>query len=424
MDTAGAGAENVQPLHHRPFQLFWLTRIGSSLSFQMLGVIIAWQMYALTGRAFDLGLIGLAQFLPMVCLTLAVGHVADRYDRRKIVRLCQGISAAIALIFTAATVGHWLTRDLIFVLAGALGASRAFEAPSLMALLPGVIPRHALRHATAWSSSANQTAQIAGPSLAGLLYAFGPAIVFALVFAICLAGIVFLTLMEVEPYERSQNRPTLASLFSGFGFVRNNPAILGALSLDLFAVLLGGATALLPVYAQTILGTGPWGLGLLRAAPAGGALLMSLYLARRPIRNHAGATMLGGVAVFGLATTVFGLSRSLPLSLAALIVLGAADTLSVVVRVSLVQLRTPPDMLGRVSALNSLFVGTSNQLGEFESGTTAALIGTVPAVLTGGIGTIAVAIVWAYLFPSLRTLRNLDSTPAVAPAVEARAEAV
>jgi MFS family permease len=380
----------------------------------MLGVAVAWQMYSITGSAFDLGLVGLAQFLPMVLLTLAVGHVADRYDRRMIVRVCQGVMGSIALIFIAATLGGWLSRNLIFGLVTLLGASRAFEVPSMMALLPGVIPRASLRQATAWSTSANQTAQILGPSLAGILYAFGPALVYGLILGATVCGSLLLAVMPVAPYEPNRNRTTLASLFSGIGFVRRNPTILGALSLDLFAVLLGGATALLPIFAHNILGTGPWGLGLLRAAPAAGALTMSLILARWPMRSHAGATMLGGVALFGLATVVFGLSRSLPLSLCALGVLGAADTLSVVVRLSLVQLRTPPGMLGRVSALNALFIGTSNQLGEFESGATAALFGTVPAVLIGGVGTILVAALWAFMFPSLRGLRELDETPGTA----------
>jgi MFS family permease len=284
-----------------------------------------------------------------------------------------------------------------------------------MALLPAVVPRAALQQATAWSASANQSAQIVGPALAGLLYALGPAVVYGLVALFTLGASTLLAFVTPEGQERPMNKVGVASLFSGIAFVLRNRVMLGALSLDLFAVLLGGATALLPIFAQTVLETGPWGLGLLRSAPAVGALAMSLVLGRRPMGFHAGATMLGGVALFGVATVVFGLSRSLPLSLAALGVLGAADTLSVVVRQSLVQLRTPRDMLGRVSAVNALFIGTSNQLGEFESGATAALFGAVPAVLIGGIGTVIVAALWAILFLSLRALRVLDDQPMEAP---------
>ena len=395
------------PFQIPSFRLFWFVRIASSMSFQMLAVAIGWTMYAITGSALDLGLVGLAQFLPMVALTLVVGHVADRYDRRTIMRVCQIIMATVALVFVLGSWGGWLTRNWIFVLVVVLGAARAFESPSTMALLPAVVPRHVLRQATAASSSANQTAQIVGPSLGGVLYAVSPGFVYAVVMAAALCASVLVTFIRVERQEQPAKRSDLASLFSGIAFVGRNPIILGALSLDLVAVLLGGATALLPIFA-TLLGTGPWGLGLLRSAPAAGALCASLVLARYPMRTAAGLTMLSGVAIFGVATVVFGLSRSMPLSLLSLCVLGASDTMSVVVRQSLVQLRTPPDMLGRVSALNSLFIGTSNQLGEFESGATAALFGTVPAVLIGGIGTILVAGLWAVLFPALRNLRTLD----------------
>ncbi len=416
------------PFRHRSFRAFWFVRTASSMSFQMLGVAIGWTMYAITGSAFDLGLVGLAQFLPMVALTLVVGPVADRVDRRAIMRVCQVTMAAVSLAFALGSWRGWLSRDMIFVLVAILGAARAFEAPSTMALLPAVVPRQILRQATAASSSANQTAQILGPSLGGVLYALAPGAVYAFVALAALSASLLLASIQVdtardEPMWTGANRTgrdraerrgrpparlDMRSLFSGIAFVGRNPIILGALSLDLVAVLLGGATALLPIFAHTILGTGPWGLGLLRSAPAVGALCASLVLARHPMRTAAGLTMLSGVGLFGLATIVFGLSRSMPLSLLALCVLGASDTMSVVVRQSLVQLRTPPEMLGRVSALNSLFVGTSNQLGEFESGATAALFGTVPAVLIGGVGTVLVALLWAFLFPALRDLRSLD----------------
>ena len=386
----------------------------------MLGVAIGWQMYALTGSALDLGLVGLAQFLPMVVLTLVTGHVADRYDRRSIVRLTQAAMGCVALILGLGSLSGWLGRDLLFALVAVLGGARAFEMPCLTSLLPALVPRHALRQATAASSSANQTAQILGPALGGGLYVFGPQVVYLFVVLAVLCASFLLAALRTPVQERLANRPTLASLFSGIAFVAGTPVILGALSLDLFAVLLGGATALLPIFAHSILGTGPWGLGLLRSAPAAGALAASLVLARHPLRAHAGAVMLFGVATFGLATVVFGLSRSLPLSMLALGVLGASDTMSVVVRQSLVQMRTPSTMLGRVSAVSALFIGTSNQLGEFESGLTAALFGTVPAVLVGGFGTMLVAGLWALVFPSLRRLRTLDD-PAPAAFDEAAA---
>ncbi len=393
------------------FRLFWCVRVTASLSFQMLGVAIGWQMYALTGSALDLGLVGLAQFLPMVALTLVTGHVADRYDRRTVVRFTQATMGVVALLLLAGSAGGWLGRGFIFALVAVLGSARAFEMPCMTSLLPAIVPREALRQATAASSSANQTAQILGPALGGGLYAFGPATVYGFV-ALAVAGAsLLLARLRTRPQERLATRASLGSLFSGIAFVGGTPVILGALSLDLFAVLLGGATALLPIFAGSILQTGPWGLGLLRSAPAVGALAASLVLAHRPLRAHAGATMLLGVGTFGLATVAFGLSRSLPLSMLALCVLGASDTMSVVVRQSLVQLRTPPAMLGRVSAVSSLFIGTSNQLGEFESGTTAALFGTVPAVLIGGFGTVVVAALWAVIFPSLRRLRSLDEPP-------------
>ena len=399
------------PFQFRSFRLFWMVRIASSMSFQMLAVAIAWTMYAITGSAFDLGLVGLAQFLPMVLLTLLVGHVADRYNRSIVIRVCQVIMALVALVFALGSWGGWLSRDMIFVLVAVLGAARAFESPSTMALLPAVVPRPVLRQATAASSAANQTAQIVGPSLGGVLYAVSPTLVYVLVTIVALTASVLLSLITLEKQERLPQAASLATLFSGIAFVWRNPLILGALSLDLVAVLLGGATALLPIFAQSVLGTGSWGLGLLRSAPAVGALCASLVLARWPMRTAAGVTMLSAVALFGVATMVFGLSRSLPLSLLTLWILGASDTVSVVVRQSLVQLRTPHEMLGRVSALNSLFIGTSNQLGEFESGATAALFGAVPAVLIGGIGTILVAGLWAGLFPALRKLQTLDDAP-------------
>ena len=275
--------------------------------------------------------------------------------------------------------------------------------------MPGLVGEARLQQASAWSASANQTASILGPAFGGLLYAAGAAVPFALATALFLAASALVFSIRPERALPPREAATLRSVFGGIHFIWENPAILGAISLDLFAVLLGGATALLPIYAHEILQTGPWGLGVLRAAPAAGALGMSVLLARRPLRRHAGRIMFGAVIVFGVATTVFAVSRSLPLSIAALVLLGAADVVSVVIRFALVQMRTPDAMRGRVSAVNMLFIGTSNQLGEFESGTTAALLGTVPAVLLGGLGTIAVALLWMRWFPALRKVDGLTA---------------
>ena len=373
----------------------------------MQSVAIGWQVYELTGSAFALGLVGLAQFLPIALLTLAVGHVADRYDRRRIVAACQLVEAAGAVLLTAGIATGQLGVNGIFGVVVLLGAARAFESPTLSALMPGLVGEARLQQASAWSASANQTATIIGPAFGGVLFAIAAPAPFALAAALFLAAATSVLLIRTTGPVAARAPATLRSVFSGLHFIWGHPAVLGAISLDLFAVLLGGATALLPIYARDILHTGSWGLGVLRAAPAVGALAMSLVLARRPLRRGAGRLMFGAVAVFGLATVVFALSRSLPLSVAALVVLGAADVVSVVIRFALVQMRTPDEMRGRVSAVNMLFIGTSNQLGEFESGTTAALLGTVPATVLGGVATIGVALLWMRLFPSLRDVDDL-----------------
>ncbi|CAB3778221.1 MFS transporter [Paraburkholderia fynbosensis] len=400
---------------HPPFQRFWCTRILSSLSFQMLAVAMGWHIYALTHSAFALGLVGLAQFLPMFLLTLVVGHVADRYDRRRIAAICQSLESVAALLFAFGTFGGWISAPVIYVLAACVGAARAFESPAVASLLPAVVPRGYLPKATAWATSANQTAQIAGPALGGLLYGIGPGAAYlacTLSFAAAAASVWSIPL-QMKSARRAP--VTLESIFSGIAFIRKEPVILGALSLDLFAVLFGGATALLPIFARDVLHTGPLGLGLLRSGTAIGALAGTIWLAHFPLRNRPGAAMFGGVIAFGLATVVFGLSHQFFVSLFALMALGASDTISVVVRLSLVQLRTPDEMLGRVSAVNSLFIGTSNQLGEFESGVTAGWWGARTAVLVGGIATITVALLWMKLFPALRDTRSLEREEELAP---------
>lgn len=402
---------DTPPLFSHPgvFRLL-LSRCGSALGYQMQAVAVGWQIYALTHRPLSLGLVGLAQFLPMVLLIFVAGHTADRFDRRRIAAICQVVEMLGAIGLAAGSVLHALTPALIYAVVALLGAARAFEGPCMQAMLPALVPASVFPRAAALASSLFQTVTIIGPSVGGLLYGLGA----PLPYFIC-AGMFATAAICVSLVPRKAPPPrgkvSLEAVFGGIVFIRARPAILGAISLDLFAVLLGGATALLPVYASDILHAGPFALGLLRAAPAIGALAISLLLARRPIRSRAGPLMFASVALFGVATIVFGLSRSLPLSIAALTVLGAADVVSVVVRSSLVQLQTPDEMRGRVSAVNMLFIGTSNQLGEFESGTLAALIGATPTVVLGGIGTLAVTLLWMGLFPTLRRLDRLEAQP-------------
>jgi MFS family permease len=390
------------------FRNYWISRILSSTSFQMLSVAIGWQMYTLTHDAFSLGFVGLAQFIPMVLLTFVVGHMADRFDRRRIVMVCQFIDGCIAAFLLLGTLWGWIGREQILLAAAIAGACRAFEGPSSSALLPQLVPNKILQQAIAWSTSAGQTAQILGPTFGGLLFSLGPVYVYIIAALAFFSASILSWLIQTERNSRKSERVSFRSVFLGLEFVYRNPVILGTISLDLFAVLLGGATALLPIFAQDILHTGPWGMGLLRTAPAVGALLMSIVLAWHPLNKSIGLTLFGALGVFGIATIIFALSRSLLLSLVALLLVGASDVISVVIRSSLVQLQTPDEMRGRVNAVNSLFIGTSNQLGEFESGMLAGFIGAVPAVFIGGIGTIAVAGLWMYLFPSLRKLRSLS----------------
>jgi len=371
----------------------------------MQTVAVGWQLYNLTGSAFDLGLVGLAQFVPTVVLTLVVGQVADRYDRRVVVVVCHVAEAGAAVALAWGSLGGWLSRDGILTILVLVGAARAFENPTRVALVPRLVPLALLPRAIASVTSASQVARIVGPALGGVLYGLGPTTVYVSVAALYVVGAALMALVRHGQSVRAREEITPASLFSGIAFILGHRLLLALLSLDLFAMLIGGATALLPIYARDILGTGPWGLGLLRAAPAVGALAMSLVLTRWPIERSAGPILFGGFLVFGASTIVFGLSTHLTLSLAALGVLGASDLLSVVIRHSLVQIRTSDGMRGRVSAVHSLFTGTSNQLGDFESGLLAALFGPVAAVLTGGVGTIVVAVLWTYRFPELRRFR-------------------
>jgi MFS family permease len=395
-------------LNHRPFAFFWFSRVLSTVAFHMQAVAVGWQVYALTGSAFFLGLVGLAQFLPMILLTLLVGQAADRYDRRVIAAICQTVGCVAAATLAIGTYAGWLSVRRMLALVVVLGAARAFEGPTMTALMPTLVPRPLLPRGSAWLASANQTSQIIGPALGGLLYGLGATIPYATASVVLAIAAVLISSVPAAGAARTRERLPLESFFSGMLFIKQKRILLGVLSLDLFAVLVGGVTALLPIYARDILGTGPWGLGLLRSAPAIGALATSVTMTRHPIQRRVGRTMFGAVMVFGIATIVFGISTHLVLSLVALCVLGMADVVSVVIRYTLVQLQTPDEMRGRVSAAFSLFTGTSNQLGEFRAGALAALFGAVPAVLIGGAGTIAIAAIWMALFPELRRVRAFD----------------
>lgn len=386
--------------HQRPFLAFWFARVFTASGFQMITVAIGWQMYALTGNVLDLGLVGLIEFLPKILFILLTGHVADRFDRRKVAALCQGAQGLIALGLLLGSSAGSISREMIFLIAFLLGTARAFEMPTTQALLPNIVPPGLFPAAVAASASAMQAATIVAPALGGLLYALGTHWVYGP--ALLLYGGALSLMLSLPARQLPlKQKVSLDSLLAGFRFIRSRPAVFGAVSMDMLAVLLSGATALLPVFAKDILLTGPWGLGLLRSAPAVGALLMSLWLARFPIERRVGPVMFSSVAIFGVATIGFGLSTSLWFSLAALVVLGAADMISMVIRGAFVQLQTPDEMRGRVGAVNGLFIGASNQLGDFRAGVSAAWFGTVPAVLIGGVGAILVTGLWIRLFPEL-----------------------
>jgi MFS family permease len=406
MDTSQRQQDSV--LRHPGYLSFAASRVFSSLSFQCVAIAMGWMIYDQTHSAFALALVGLCQFLPMVVLTFVVGHVADRFDRRRIGLACQLIEATVSLLLAIATWQQWLTPAGILFAVTIMGATVAFERPTMAALLPSIVPGAMLQRAVATSTSMMQTALIIGPSLGGLLYGVHPVAPFAIaavLFAVASFNVISIR-MEWTPSKRES--VTLTSVFAGVSFIKSRPVMLGTISLDLFAVLLGGATALLPMFARDILHAGPWGLGLLRAAPAIGALAMSIVLASRPLTSNVGTKMLAAVAVFGIATIVFSVSSNIALSVGALLVIGASDTVSVVVRSSLVQLLTPDTMRGRVNAVNSLFIGTSNQLGEFESGLLAGFMGPIAAGVIGGVGTIVVVLLWTRLFPDLAKVKTLQ----------------
>ena len=394
-------------LHDASFTRFWTGETATVLAYQFLIVAIGWQIYELTSSALDLGLVGLAHFAAQILFSLSAGHYADRHDRRRIACACHLVKASVALILALSSAHDWISAQLIYAAAFMVGAASTFQGPALRAMLPGLVGDARFPKSLAWSAAARKAAVIAGPALAGLLYVAGPAVVYAISAAFFVAAGLVLAGIRALPVTRSEEPVTLRFMLAGVHYIRTRPVILGAITLDLFATLLGGAVALMPIYARDILQTGPWGLGILRAAPAVGAVIASAYLVRHPLAQNVGRIMFACVAIFGAGTIVFGVSHWLPLSLAALVVLGAADMVSVVIRSALIQLETPDEMRGRVSAVNSLCTGTSNQLGQFESGLTAAWWGTIPSVVVGGIGTLVVAILWMRWFPELLQRQSL-----------------
>ncbi len=399
---------------HPNFVSYTLARFFIVVALEMQSVAVGWQVYEITKRPLDLGYVGLAQFAPGFVLFLFAGHAADLFDRRKLLMWCYGGFALCSALLLAISWRAPQSVHSIYVVLVLLGIFRCFNWPASRALLPQLVPEEHFANAVAWNASTFQIATIAGPAIGGIAYALfsGPEAVYAVAVAVSILSTI-LTL-RIHPLSTSPEREhaekepvTLRTVLAGFRFIWEKKLILGSISLDMFAVLLGGAVALLPVYARTILHTGPWGLGLLRSAPGVGAALMAIVVAHRPIRRRAGLTMLLSVAAFGGFTIVFGISTSLMLSLLALFLIGATDMVSVIIRATLVQVATPDEMRGRVNAVDMLFIGVSNELGEFESGLTAQWFGTVPAVVLGGVGTLLVIATWAWLFPELRRADQL-----------------
>jgi MFS family permease len=392
----------VSILRHRPFALYWIARTAAAVAWQMLGVAVAWQMYELTGSAFDLGLVGLVQFLPSAAFMMVAGQIADRYHRRRLLQICQVVEGLAAAALAFGAISGWASKEFILAAVFVFGVGRAFDAPTQQTLLATVVPTQLFPRAVAASASTTQVATITGPAIGGVLYTFGAVVPFAVCCALFCASLILLAFVHIAPPPAKRPPINLSAFFAGISYIRHNPIVLGVISLDLFAVLLGGATALLPIFASDVFHLGPEGLGLLRAAPAAGALAVMAVLTTAPLTRRVGRIMFATVACFGIATVVFALSKSFALSMVALAVLGASDAVSVVIRMTLVQIETPDEMRGRVNAVNSLFSGTSNQLGDFRAGVMAAWIGAIPAVLVGGVGILAVVLIWMRVFPALR----------------------
>ena len=393
---------------HASFVRFSFSRIAAVAGTQMLMLAVGWHMYELTGRAWDLGLVGLFQFAPALIMTLAAGHFADRFDRARLVALCLCVQTVTALFLTVATMTNATTRDLLLAVSVVLGGIRPFQMSAQQALVPMLVPRSLLARATAISSAGTQAAVIGGPAIGGLIFAAGVNVVYVTCAALFLVGSALCMSVRYERVPVAREPVTADTLLAGARFILSNRLLLGAVSLDLFAVLLGGATALLPIFAKEILQVGPDGLGLLRSAPAAGALVVGVTLANHPLTHGVGKKLLVAVAVYGACILAFGLSKTYFISLAALAIAGGADMVSVVIRQTLVQLETPDHLRGRVAAVNTLFIGASNQLGEFESGITAAAFGPIGSVVMGGVGTICISLVWSQVFKPLADRETLD----------------
>jgi MFS family permease len=400
-------------LKHRDYRLFLLARVLVTAAIQIQSVAVGYQVYELTSDPLQLGFVGLAQFLPMLALILPAGDLADRFNRRTILVISCLLEAAVAACFLLLTVFRVEALWAFYLVLALFGVVRTLSAPASQSLVPLLVPPEHLSKAIAWSSSAFQTATIVGPALGGALYLFGPEAAYSICFVLAIIVAVLFWMIRVSMAPRDiKNTTAFQRAVAGISYVKAHPIILGAISLDLFAVLLGGATALLPVYARDILEVGAFGNGLLRTAPALGAAVTGLWLGYRPLNQKTGLWMFGCVALFGVATIVFGLSTNFLISLVALVVLGASDMVSVFVRSTLIQAATPDAMRGRVSAVGMLFVGASNELGEFESGGAAHLVGVVPAVVIGGLGTLGVVGLWMWLFPALRKVDRLSDVKA------------
>jgi MFS family permease len=393
---------------HRPVFLLWLARVSTSIAYQMQVVAVGWQIYLMTSSPMQLGLVGLMQFIPQFALVLIAGHVVDQHDRKRIMLSAQSIEACAVAVLAAATALGLATSALILAAVFVLGAARSFEATTLQTIPPAIVPPAVLPRVIAQLSSATQTATIVGPAVGGALLILGTSYVYAICALLFLGSTILVWCIPMERATAKRTPLSFDTLFAGVNFVRCNPIVLGAMSLDMFAVIFAGATALLPIFARDIFAVGSWGLGLMRAAPAFGALTSSFIIARWPLTRRVGIVMYAAVAMFGLATILFGLSTSFIFSIVMLIVIGASDMLSVVIRQPIIQLETPDSMRGRVSAVNSLFIGTSNQIGEFRAGVTAELFGTIPSVLIGGIGTLLVVLIWIRAFPTLFRMNGFE----------------
>jgi len=394
---------------HVDFLLYQIERFSIVAALEMQSVAVGWQVYEMTRRPIDLGYVGLAQFLPNIFLFLVAGHAADRFNRKRLLLICNvGFAVCSTLLIEITRIGPHSVQPVYAVLV-LLGIMRAFNSPAGRALLPSLVPIEVFPNAVAWNSTAYHTAAILGPAIGGLLYALfrGPTAVYITSVIACVIATAALARIHVRASVREKEKVSVRTVLAGLNYIWTHKIIFGSISLDLFAVLLGGAVALLPVYAREILHTGPWGLGLLRAAPGTGASLMAVLLAYQPLRRQVGKTMLFCVAGFGIFTIVFGISHSFVLSLTSLMLVGASDMISVVIRGTLVQIATPDAVRGRVNAVDMIFIGASNEFGEFESGVTAQWFGTVPAVILGGVGTIVVVALWAWLFPELRKADRL-----------------